>query len=391
MATSLEHSQIILPISSKTIQTFGTINQYKIPTFLLIWLDQSIDEVHNNDSRHTLKQLRQVIHVVHTFTNVKQCVDFLNNIKEEIKIILISSGAFGQIIVENIHNMTQVNAICIYCANKNKHEKWVQKWTKVKGVFTNILHICEVIKQIVKQNDQNFISMRFISANEEILKQKLDQSFMFTQILKEILLTIDYKPIHFEEFLKYFREEFVNNSIELANLDKLEREYRREECIKWYTFHSFLYSMLNHALRFMEINLILKMGFYIRDLHKHIEQLHSEQFPKKNISMKFTVYRGQLLSQTDFHQLKENIGGLISFNNFLSTSKDRQISLDFACSIAKPSDMVGILFIIEIDPSIRSTPFANIQHCSHYHNEEEVLFSMNSVFRINKIRCSNID
>ena len=47
-------------------------------------------------------------------------------------------------------------------------------------------------------------------------------------------------------------------------------------------------------------------------------------------SQSFTVYRGQGLSKTDFDQLIKTKGGLMSFNNFLSTSINRKISLEFA-------------------------------------------------------------
>jgi tetratricopeptide (TPR) repeat protein len=80
-------------------------------------------------------------------------------------------------------------------------------------------------------------------------------------------------------------------------------------------------------------------------------------------------------------------GGLMSFNNFLSTSKDRGVSLDFARRALPNSDMVGILFVMTIDPAISTTPFASIVDVSYFQdNEDEVLFSMNTVFRIGEIQ-----
>ncbi len=54
---------------------------------------------------------------------------------------------------------------------------------------------------------------------------------MYTQILKEILLTIDFDQGHFNDFLAYCREQFIRNSKELENVDKIEKEYRRHEPI----------------------------------------------------------------------------------------------------------------------------------------------------------------
>jgi hypothetical protein len=51
---------------------------------------------------------------------------------------------------------------------------------------------------------------------------------MYTQILKEILLTIDFQPKHLQEFIDYCRDTFSENQDELKNIDKLEQEYRDE-------------------------------------------------------------------------------------------------------------------------------------------------------------------
>jgi tetratricopeptide (TPR) repeat protein len=209
---------------------------------------------------------------------------------------------------------------------------------------------------------------------------------MYTQILKEILLTIDFEQKHIDEFLRYCREKLADNKIELNNIEKLRKEYGLHEPIWWYTYECFLYSMLNRALRSMEVDLIIKMGFYIRDLHNHIARLHSEQYNGCDHSDTFTVFRGQGLSQVDFEQLQATQGGLLSFNNFLSTSQNRDISLDFAQRTIATSDLVGVLFILKIDPSINATPFANVGSIGCFSEENEILFSMHSVFRIGRIR-----
>jgi tetratricopeptide (TPR) repeat protein len=209
---------------------------------------------------------------------------------------------------------------------------------------------------------------------------------MYTQILKEILLTIDFQQVHINEFFTYCREQFVTNTIELKNVDKIEREYHHHQPIWWYTYDCFLYCMLNRALRMMEVDHIIKMGFFIRDLHNHIVALHSKQYGGRHSSDSFTVYRGQGLSQANFNQLKEMQGELLSFNNFLSTSKKRHVSLDFARRTIATSNLVGVLLVITIDPSIRATPFANVGSISCNHAEKEILFSMHSVFRIGQVK-----
>jgi tetratricopeptide (TPR) repeat protein len=355
-----------------------------VQNFHLVWLDGSIDKMNNDDYRNSITQLRHVVNTVNTFIDIDQCIDFITDIKDEETFMLVS-GTFSQIIVPIVQDMSQVRSIYIF----SDDEAWYEQWPKVKGVYTDITPICEALKKTVQDCDHNSISISFVKATDEASNQnlnQLDQSFMYTQILKEILLTIDFKPEHRNEFLTYCREEFVGNSTELKNVDKIEKEYHCHQPIWWYTYQCFLYSMLNKALRTMEVDLIIKMGFFVQDLHNHIATLHAEQYNRHHNSDSFIVYRGQGLSQGDFDQLMKTKGGLMSFNNFLSTSLDRAVSFAFANSNQDNPDLIGVLFKITINPSISSTFFANIHGVSAYQEEEEILFSMHSVFRIGQVK-----
>jgi tetratricopeptide (TPR) repeat protein len=200
-------------------------------------------------------------------------------------------------------------------------------------------------------------------------------------------LEITFEQQHIQEYIDYSREAFVDNDVELENIRKLERKYREETPIWWYTFECFLYPMLNRALRTMDVNIIIMMGFFVTDLHRHIERLHIEQFGAHPQSQVLTVYRGQGLSNVDFDQLVKTKGGLMSFNNFLSTSKQRNVSLTFARNAIRNPDMMGVLFLMTIDPSLSSTPFASINGVSYFQGtEDEILFSMHTIFRIREIK-----
>lgn len=263
-------------------------------------------------------------------------------------------------------------------------EKKIQyeQQSKIEGIFTDINHICEALQHASYECDQNVTSINCIPTNNDVI----NQSFMYTQVLKEILLTINFEEKHIEEFISYCRDIFVNNINELKNIDKFEEDYHQYTPIWWYTYQCFLYSMINRVLRTMEIDLIIRLGFYIQDLHKHIVELHSKQYGNGQHLDPFNVYRGQGLSRIDFDQLVKTKGNLLSFNNFMSTSKNRRIALDFARRSMQTTDVIGVLFVMNIDPSISSTPFADVSYIAYYQTEEEILFSMHSIFRIGEIK-----
>ncbi|CAF5138233.1 unnamed protein product, partial [Rotaria sp. Silwood1] len=136
--------------------------------------------------------------------------------------------------------------------------------------------------------------------------------------------------------------------------------------------------MLNRGLRQMDVDIILKMGFFIRHLHQHITELHREQ--QGNMPTNFQVFRRQGLSMEDFEKMKKTKGGLMSFNNFLSTSRNREISFkNFARPAALNTNSVGILFVMNIYTGIStksSTPFA-ARPAALNTNSVGILFVMN--------------
>ncbi|CAF0764157.1 unnamed protein product [Adineta steineri] len=297
---------------------------------------------------------------------------------------MIISGSLGQHFVPLVHNMCQIDSIFILCDNQKHHEQWTKDWPKIKGVYTDITSICEALKEAAHQCEQNAIPMSFVGTNKNL--DQLDPSFMYTQIIKEILLTIQFEQKHIQDYINYCRDPFKGNIKDVENIKQLEDQYHDETPIYWYTRDMFLYPMLNRALRLTDGDIITRMGFFIGDLHRQIEQLHREQYPDTIPANTFTVYRGQGLSAADFEQMIKIRGGLISFNNFLSTSKDRDLSYAFAESNQANPDLVGILFVIKVDPSQSTSPFASIAGIGKFQGEEEVLFSMHSVFRIQDIK-----
>ncbi|CAF0793340.1 unnamed protein product [Adineta steineri] len=385
MATSkFSDTNTIYPASDVSTCTTETrrMNMQRMQNVLLIWLDNNINE-NTADCSNTIKQLKRVVNNINTFTDGDQCVEFIQTINNN-KVCMIVSGSLGKLIVPHVHDMSQVDTIFIFCNNQEWHKQWAKEWPKIKGVFTDITSICEALKQAAHQCEQNTTSISFVSSNKKL--DQLDPTFMYTQILKEILLTINLEDKHFKEFITYCREVYNDDKHELKNINQLQTTYKKNIPIWWYTWDAFLYRVLNQGLRLMDADIIVRMGFFIKDLHRDIQRLHSEQFYGQQSSKTFIVYRGQGLSKEDFTEMTKTKGGLLSFNNFLSTSKNRNISLNFAQLAATNPDLIGILFVMSINPTDSTTPFAFVTDVSYFHTEDEVLFSMHTVFRVGDIQ-----
>jgi tetratricopeptide (TPR) repeat protein len=350
-----------------------------IQNFVLIWLDSNINDS-NKDYQNSIVQLRRIVTAINTFTDTDECIDFLTEIKVE-KVFMIVSDTFAKQLVSLIHDIHQLYSIYVFCGDTAKHEVWTNDWTKVKGFFTEIELICNLLKRNTQQCDHDLSPISIVSPSDYLKPDlnELEPSFMYSQVLKEILLGIEHSPTAKGEFVRFCRDYYTDDST-LRVIDEFERDYDHLSVIWWYTRDCFIYTMLNRALRLQEINTILKMGFFMRDLHRQIEKLY------KHLPEKLIIYRGQGLSNVDFEKMHTKVGGLLSFNSFLSTSTDRQVSLCYAESSREDHSQTGILFQISIDATATSTPFASVDTISYFQSENEILFSMHAIFRIDEMK-----
>jgi tetratricopeptide (TPR) repeat protein len=353
-----------------------------IENYIIIWLDPNL-EFPNDENQELISLLRSIFNTIKTFTDIHQCVKFLEQIKNE-KIFLIISDYFVKQIASLEEQFTQLNSIYVFCNQKSKYDKIIKAYNKGKGVFTQMKLLCHELKKEVRQLNNDFISISIVPASSMTNLNELDPSFMYFQLLKENLLKTKHKhDMEIQQFVDYCRLHYKGDRDESSTITDLEQKYTEHTPIWWYTLESFMYKILNHALRTFDIDILVKMGFFIRDLHEQIEQRHSElSFSKKQL----TVYRGQGMFNADFEKLKNAQGGLLSFNNFLSTSTEKSVAEGFARRNKSDVNKKAILFEIEIDTSISSVPFTQIKDISAMEKEDEILFSMSTVFRIGEIK-----
>ncbi|CAF1195275.1 unnamed protein product [Rotaria magnacalcarata] len=354
--------------------------------YLVIWVDGNNDE-NNDDCRNTLAKLRTVVSDVNVCTTPEGCIEFLNEIVDG-KAFIISSGALGQTLVNDTHSMPKVDAIYIFCGNKARHKSWSQNWPKIRGVFTSIKPICESLKKVARECDHDSIPMSFVPkrctsdavSNEQNLNQ-LPPTYMYSVIFKDIILEINDDDA---KSLKTLENYCKKQNIPDEEINDLKRKYHQKSPVWWYTCEMFLYGMLNRGLRSLDMEAMSKLGFFIRSLHLQLKQLHQEQLA--NFRKPFTVYRGQGMSKEDFQNLLDSRGGLLSFNNFSSTSMEPKVAMEFVeRTLQKNPNVVGVIFIMTIDQSKLSTsntPFAMIDEHSAIPSEQEILFTMHTVFRV---------
>ena len=368
---------------------YSPANARMVKNVLLVWLDNNIDEVDNVDCRNTLAQLCWVVSNTQVFTDENKCLDFIYKTKHE-KICMIISGSLGQNIVPVVHSMPSIDSIFIYCGNKSLHETWVKKWSKVKGIHTVITPICEALSEIVDNHQSTSLAIYYLDVDNHTPRtsaaEECYRNFLLTQVLKELIAKMNFDSTHLQQWIAYCRSNLATNGSDSQLLDILGKKYHHLSAIWCYAHDEFLSSTLNRSLRVFDVNILIKLSFFIRDLHDQIDRLHREQFIDPGLKQTFTVYHGQGLHKGPAEQMVKSKKGLVIFNSFLCASTDRRLTHDFAHRALKDADFVGLLFVMTIDPSKTTVPFAFINSVTGFEGKDEVLFPMHTVFRIRDIQ-----
>ncbi|CAF0878209.1 unnamed protein product [Adineta steineri] len=347
--------------------------------FSLIWLDANVDV---KDIRDTEVKLRSIINHIKKFQDVKQCRHYIEHRSQKDRLVIIVSGRLGREIVPYIHQLRQVISIYVYCIDKKSNEQWALKFSKIKSVVVNL---DELVFQIttdhkIQKKIEEPLSINIFSTGINAGKSTtgVNGQFVFSQLLVDCLLQLKSTDTDENELIKLCVNEYEGNHNELSNLREFQEYYLPDKVLWWYTKETFLYKILNAALRTQNIHVIFLFRSLIYDIYRQLQKYQSKKFVR--------VYRCQLMSNDELDSLKQNIGQFISISSFFSTTDDRSTALFLLGDITTQIDSQRVLFEIDADPRMVNTkPFANISKHSYFPVESEVLFMIGSIFRLNNI------
>jgi hypothetical protein len=123
-------------------------------------------------------------------------------------------------------------------------------------------------------DNQKMISHRSVSSESGL--NNIDPTFKCSQLLKEMLITLDYDENTEKNFIDFCRFQYSEGTTELRVINEFECDYAARTSIWCYNRHGFMYVMVNEALRTLRVEIIITMSFFIRDLHQQIVHLHSQ-------------------------------------------------------------------------------------------------------------------
>lgn len=349
---------------------------------VLVWLDAS-SEKNNEMAQRTLSHFRRVTHLVEAFSDLETCYRYVDSIKKE-KILFVVSGSFGPQILPRIENFEQIYSIYLFCGNKANHIEWTKPYKKIKGIHTQIKDLCDSLRYDNSQYDKSVTSITILPPSTSDDLTQANKQFIYLQVMKSILLEYHYDKKFRRELVEYARPFYTTHEQQLTMINTFDDNYTLHSSIWWYSRKCFIYRMLRKAFRDQDFEIIYKLSFFIRDLHRDIKkaylQTHNHQYHP------ISVYRAAGLSLKEFENFEKNQEGLLSFDDFVITTLERSIALKFANKLRTDIGVVAIIYKIDIDPSKSSIPFIALNNLTYLSGSNgEILLSMNTIFNIDRI------
>ncbi|UJR08377.1 hypothetical protein I4U23_012648 [Adineta vaga] len=364
-------------MASKTNKTSHS-NYETLETFSLIWLDSHVNK--SEDNEKIQQKLQQIITHLKTFDDPQECQEYISSLSSKNRVILIISGRFGRELLPHIHSFPQIVAVYVFCMDKQANEQWAKEYSKVKSVVVRAKDLIAEIKTYEKSPENVEEPLLFsVSSGDGHSTTDINGHFVHFLLLIDVLLRIKPDEVDKASLIKRCKEKNRDHPEEVLNISKFKHEYTAENALQWYTRDSFLYKMLNQALRFQDIDLLFLFRFVIADMCRQLKEFQYQTRVK--------VYRGQIMSKGELDTLQQSKGKLISINSFFSTSIVPKEALRFLESASFSNDSQRILFVIDADPNVvKSKPFADLSEVSEYEKEKEVLFMVGCVFRLNDVQ-----
>ncbi|CAF1339323.1 unnamed protein product [Rotaria sordida] len=354
-----------------------------IENCIIIWLFDDPSNKYENEKR----QLSRLIYGFQIFTNPDACINYIRNIQDE-KVFLIISVTYQSI--QYIYDLPQLEKVYVFDLFSNDD----QNRTLQNNTFQDINNLCKQLQYDIELCELDLLYFSVISNSSQDIKSsmiltKQEASFIFIQLINEIIARLKFESVAKDVFVDFCRKYYINNPEQLCYINEFAKYYRPHLALDWLNRSCFISKILNRVERTHEIDILYKLGFFIKHLNMQLVRLHEEnELLMKNISI---VYRGKTMLTDEFDILvKNNCDGLLSFSNFFVTTMNKENAIDFIHRrLAIHPGMLGIIFEIHIDHMIfnEEKPFALLKDNSM--ENDEICFSAGTVFRIESIKQFN--
>lgn len=362
----------------------------------IIWFDKNTCLQDDVDVHETKQMLQEIKADVILHSNLDGLMTLIEkNPQKNFFLIMSAVEAVNITNFQRIHDLKQIHSIFIFCLEKEIYEPIFthHQYMKITGIYNTQLELYLNITRTLDHVNRQFAAFTLFNQNQQSIRDLTNDSirFLWYQLLKDTLWkmprTTDWKIRMVEKCRDYYR----GNAYELKHIEDFEIQYQSSDAVKWYTKDTFIYKLINQALRTEDIIALYMLRYFIEDLCVNLKNRY-EEFRQLQIDLEMpnvTLYRGLRLDQNQLSKCKMSSGNLISTNGFLSASRSIDVAKIYAgwdTNCQSTADTTeSVLFIIHINVSDNNIIVADITAESQIPDELEVLFDIGSIFEINSV------
>ena len=88
------------------------------------------------------------------------------------------------------------------------------------------------------------------------------------------LVYLPYPENYGTRLITSLKDYYKNQVSQLSVIEEFERTYRPSDALRWYTRDSFVYRLLNRALRRFNIELMFLFGFFVQGMYRQLKDEH---------------------------------------------------------------------------------------------------------------------
>ena len=282
-----------------------------------------------------------------------------------------------------------IKKVVIYTYNIDKYSYLKEQYKIIEEIYCET----EDIIKYIRRNKSNK-NIKYKVPNLITYKQYEEKYIEFHKIISKQYGKLYQKSSYLTAINildDYLRSNNKVDSVDLQllikNLEIFSRGSRNyKEIIKEYTNDSF-YALFNKWLNEIDPLAIKKIAFFISGLQLSLNIYGIKD--QKGFNCKSQLYRGALFDYSLILNYERNVGNIITFPSFFSTTLDINIAKQFSQYNESKEERGGLFstnYIINLLPNNDWIEQGfNVSGISFYKNESEILFQPFCFFRIHKV------
>ncbi|CAF3665333.1 unnamed protein product [Rotaria sordida] len=343
----------------------------------------------NNHVEQIKKQLRQINDYIVFHTQLESCITFIQSIDNE-KIFFVSSISDILQISSHLEILSQIDSIFIFNWERVDHEYLVFTNSKLIGIYNDFDLLCLSIEEQVHFLHRHLQTFNFLDQDEYLTKDLSKQTIdlLWFQLYHDVLFQLTYDEESKQEMIDVCRSYYRDNITALKMIEEFKNEYRSEDALQWYLKKSFLYKIINKALRIKDFDQLYIFRYFMKDLTENFIREH-QKLLQSGKEILFT-YCEMKITKDQIEKFQENEGKLISINGFFSTNIFCSTALKQELKLSKQNELISVILQIQIDLQHLNNNVIIVDnvHFSEfpYDEQQEILFDSNVTFRLEKVR-----